>query len=84
MNLTREQRRQEERRAVEEAGGGVSEGFELAEEQLIENALHSDLGGTGSIFRHAGVEEPEMSDAVYGEADDALPPMDDYPDPLPK
>ena len=77
MNLNREQGRREERRAVEEAGGGVSEGFELSEEELIEHASHSDDCGTGLIFRHVGLEEPEMSDAVYGEADDALSPIDD-------
>ena len=37
-----EARRHEERRAVEEAGGGVSEGFELAEDDLIEHASHGD------------------------------------------
>ena len=35
-------RRHEERRAVEEAGGGESEGFELAEHDLIEHASQGD------------------------------------------
>ena len=83
MNLNREQRRREERRAVDEAGGGVSEGFELAEEELIEHASHSDDCGTELIFRHVSREKPKMTHAVYGEADDALPPMDD-PDPQPR
>ena len=65
-------RHRQERRAVDEAGGGVSEGFELAEDELIEHASHGDDVGTASIFRHVGIEEPEMSDAVYGEADDQL------------
>ena len=30
---------------VEEAGGGVAEGFEQAEEELIENASHGDGAG---------------------------------------
>ena len=35
-------RHREERRAVEEAGGGESEGFELAEQELIEHTSHGD------------------------------------------
>ena len=35
-------RRRESRRAVDEAGGGESEGFELAEEELIEHTSHGD------------------------------------------
>ena len=65
-------RHAEEQRPVDESGGGVSEGFELAEQELINHATHSDDGGTEWILRHAGREEPEMSDAVYGEADDVL------------
>ena len=64
-------RRCEERRPVDEGGGGVSEGFELAETELIERASHADESGTSAILRHAWMEEPEISDAVYGEADDA-------------
>jgi hypothetical protein len=64
-------RRREERQAVDEAGGGVSEGFELAEAELIEHASHADSASTSAILRDAGVEEPERSDAVYGAADDA-------------
>ncbi len=70
--MDREERHREERRAVDEAGGGVSEGFELAEEDLIEHASHGDDQGTAPISRHVGLEEPEISDAVYGEADDEL------------
>ena len=39
-----EQRREEEQRAVREGGGGEAEGFELAEEELIEHASHGDPG----------------------------------------
>jgi hypothetical protein len=69
MDLWR--RRREERKAVDQGGGGVSEGFELAETDLIEHASHGDSLSTSAILRHAGLEEPETTDAVYGEADDA-------------
>ena len=65
-------RRREERRAVEEAGGGVSEGFERSEEELIAHASHEDGGSTSAILRDAGrpeLEEIEDGDAQYGEAD---------------
>jgi hypothetical protein len=35
--MTRGERHREERRSVEEAGGGESEGFELAQQELIEH-----------------------------------------------
>jgi hypothetical protein len=63
-----ELRRREERRAVEEAGGGESEGFELAEEELIEHASHGDEHSTQPILRDAGRVE-ESLDATFGEAD---------------
>jgi hypothetical protein len=58
------------RQPVEEAGGGVSEGFEQAEEELIENASHGD--GTGNPEADAIEEdaEAERSTAEYGEADE--------------
>jgi hypothetical protein len=65
-----EARRHEERRAVEEAGGGVSEGFELAEDDLIEHASHGDEISASRILRDAGTLDEEQSDAVYGEADE--------------
>ena len=61
---------------VEEAGGGVSEGFEQAEEELIENASHGD--GAGNPERDAIDNEDveaERSTAEYGEADE-----EDQPD----
>jgi hypothetical protein len=61
---------------VEEAGGGVAEGFEQAEEDLIENASHGD--GTGNpefdAIDNENVEA-ERSTAEYGEAD-----QEDTPD----
>jgi hypothetical protein len=66
-----EARRAEERRAVEEAGGGESEGFEQAEEELIEHASHGDQHTPSKIMRDAGAgKDEERSDAVYGEADE--------------
>ena len=38
------ERREQEQRAVSEGGGGEAEGFELAEEELIEHASHGDSG----------------------------------------
>ena len=62
---------------VEEAGGGVAEGFEQAEEDLIENATHGDGAGdpeTDAIDNESA--EAERSTAEYGEADDAQPSDD--------
>jgi hypothetical protein len=59
--------------AVNEAGGGESEGFELAEEELIEHASHGDEHGTSIIFQHAQHTPEEETDVEYGEADDEQP-----------
>jgi len=60
----------EEERAVDEGGGGVAEGFEESEQELIEAAGHGE-------HRHNPAEDafPEEaasdeSTAVYGEADE--------------
>jgi hypothetical protein len=66
----RSRRHSDERRAVEEAGGGESEGFELAEQDLIEHASHGDEHSTTKILRDAGLEDEELTDSVYGEADE--------------
>lgn len=63
-----EERRREARRAVDEAGGGQSEGFELAEQELIDHASHGDGHSPFKIMRDAAPEE-EADDADYGEAD---------------
>ncbi len=61
--------------AVREAGGGESEGFELAEEQLIEHASHGDEHGTTKILTDAAelgdeAERVPADDAgLYGDAD---------------
>jgi hypothetical protein len=64
-------------RAVNEGGGGESEGFELAEEELIENA---DLGPgrPGGEIRLDRAETDEDDDdpdrgGTYGEADSEDP-----------
>jgi len=52
-----------------EAGEGESEGFELAEDDLIEHASHGDQHGTSRIGFDS-IDEAEESDPdVYGEAD---------------
>jgi hypothetical protein len=62
------ERRRKEREAVEEAGGGQSEGFELAEQELIEHTSHGDEHAPAKITRDAAAES-EQDDAAYGEAD---------------
>jgi len=70
--LPLEERRRLERLAVDEAGGGESEGFELAEQELIEHASHGDQHTPARIIRDAWrVEDP--ASAVYGEADQEHP-----------
>jgi hypothetical protein len=58
----------ESERALSEAGQGESEGFELAEEELIENASHEELAGPDPMYL-AGEAEESQPDAEYGEAD---------------
>jgi hypothetical protein len=53
-------------RAVIEGGGGESEGFELAEEELIEHASHGDPGPDPS---HLAGRPEEFEGGEYGEAD---------------
>ena len=66
--LDLEMRRREERRAVEEAGGGESEGFELSEQELIDHASHGDQHTPARIMRDAA-DEDALSEPAYGEAD---------------
>jgi hypothetical protein len=65
-------RRCGERDAVDEAGGGGARGFELAERELNEHASHGDSLSTSTILQHVGLEEPELTGVVYGEADGEL------------
>lgn len=55
---------------VIEAGGGVAEGFEQSEAQLVDNASEGDLLGTRRILDDAFTPEAERDEAVYGEADE--------------
>ncbi len=60
---------------VYEAGGGESEGFEMAEDDLIEHASHGDEHGTTRILSDAaelGDEAerlPEDDEDLYGDDD---------------
>jgi hypothetical protein len=73
MTEDRELRKREEMRPLEEAGEGESEGFELAEQELIdnaENAEHDQYLEDG----FPSEAEADESDAEYGEADEEEPP----------
>ena len=72
--LSEEERHAEEQRPVSEAGGGESEGFELAEEELIEHASHGDSGPDPSNL--AG-EPEDFEGGEYGEADHEASSEDD-------
>jgi hypothetical protein len=63
------ERRRKERLAVEEAGGGESEGFELSEQELIQHASHGDDQTSARIIYDAGPEEEPLG-ATYGDADE--------------
>jgi hypothetical protein len=71
--LDPEERHRKEREAVEEAGGGEAEGFELAEQELIEHTSHGDEHAPAKISQDAFAEgDDELSDVDYGEADQEL------------
>jgi hypothetical protein len=59
-----EERKAEAQRPVDEAGGGVSEGFELAEQELIEHATHGDMRDVGHILSDA--PDPENGHSPEG------------------
>jgi len=65
-----ERRRDPAFEAVEEAGGGVAEGFEQAEADLIDRIGDPDVPGAHPL-RHVGQDEPETNrvTADVGEAD---------------
>lgn len=57
-------------RPLAEAGEGESEGFELAEAELVESASHGDSRG----FPAEDIPNPEEATEVeYGEADEPTP-----------
>jgi hypothetical protein len=57
----------EAQRPLTESGEGVSEGYELAEEDHRRNAEHDD--GQGNPLRDAPEAEGDRSEQVHGEAD---------------
>ena len=70
-----EERRAEEQRAVSEGGGGEAEGFELAEEELIEHASHGDPGPdpsnlAGEVEDYRGDEGGEADHEQSSEAEE--------------
>jgi hypothetical protein len=62
------ERRALEKQPLDEAGQGESEGFELAEEALVEHASHGDQHSTQPILRDS-TEEREADPEISGEAD---------------
>jgi hypothetical protein len=67
-----EQEISEANRALIEAGEGESEGFELAEAALEENASHGDQHSAGRIIEDAALqdEDGEFDPETSGEADE--------------
>ena len=63
---------------VIEAGGGVAEGFEQSEAQLVDNATQGPIDGTERILEDAGEVEAERDRGIYGEADEEDVSEDDY------
>jgi hypothetical protein len=59
---------------VEEAGGGVAEGFEQSERELIERASHGDERSTPETDAFTPEQESDRSTAAYGEADEVEGP----------
>lgn len=53
---------------VIEGGGGVAEGFEQSEAQLVDNASDPPIDGTDRIAEEV-IDEAEEDRGVYGEAD---------------
>ncbi len=58
-------------RAVIEAGGGESEGFELAEQALIEHASHTDQQSAHVILHHQGLPEDSAADGPEAPGEDS-------------
>ncbi|HEV2061698.1 MAG TPA: hypothetical protein VGR12_02505 [Solirubrobacteraceae bacterium] len=57
-------------RPVYEAGGGVAEGFEQAEADLVDNAQHGDGRGDPLTDAFRPEVESDRSGAAYGEGDE--------------
>ena len=65
-----EERRRQARPAVDQAGGGESEGFEQAEQELIEHTSHGDEHTPARIMRDAASDDAPEDEQRYGEADE--------------
>jgi hypothetical protein len=63
------------RRAVEEAGGGEAEGFELAEAELIERA--ENIHGPSPMADQERISEDARAESEYGEGDEVRTSEDD-------
>ena len=60
-------------RPVIEGGGGVAEGFEQSEEELVRQASHDDPAVVPTEAAFTPEAESDRAGAVYGEADDIYP-----------
>ena len=60
-------------RPVVEGGGGVAEGFELAEDDLVRHASHEEPAVSPTEAAFTPEEETDRSTAVYGEPDEVYP-----------
>ena len=63
------EREAEERRPVEEAGGGEAEGFEQSEQELIERA-EGEAGEGHPLGDRFPAEEEGEAHTIHGEADE--------------
>ena len=76
MSFDEDKRHDPAWQALEESGEGESEGFELAEQDLIEHATHGDQHSAGRILEDAFDEDAD--DRAFlnedgGEADGTIP-----------
>lgn len=67
-------------RPLAEAGQGYAEGFEAAEDDLIEGASHGDASGDPTRDAFSGEVESDRSTAVHGEPDE-IDPTEQVEDP---
>jgi hypothetical protein len=63
----------EEARPVEEGGGGVAEGFEESERELIEEASHGEGRRSPEADAFTDEAESDRATSVYGEPDETDP-----------
>jgi hypothetical protein len=64
-------------RPVIEAGGGEAEGFELAEELLVEHASHGDEQAAHAVLHHEGPPEALAPGYADGESDQESKEVED-------